>query len=353
MSNLKYNLEKNKKNIILAISIILAIAVAIGAFFIFRKGNNNEIPNDTLFDQGIKKADYIFSGDKDGKINLLKTETNEIVQSIELNGKDVIYSRDVDLEDIMAFDRGTFYKIEEKNDTLDKTEVFKTDKTNIKSFKYSDEYIVGVTDNEVVVVSIDNKKEYILDVKDIDAYTVYDNVLIYSKESKITSVNLDTKEENSTIDVGDKTESLFVMKDKIIAFNNFGDGKDTSTILRLKPSDLYIDKAYNQDTKDIFGITPDSDDEVIPYVDRINKQDLIKESHYQLNLDAKKDNKKRVSLISPENKERANYSGENTVSTKGYIYSNVSGKLTIFDLRGQAISDTLIINDEFFMPILK
>ena len=386
MSDFKYVFEKHKNAIFVGTSLIGLVVVGLTVYNLIKSNRPVGVPEDTIYeDLNIRKAHYIIGGDKKGKVDLISTKTNSVIESIDLKGSNTLYSRDNNLEKVMAYSDGTYYELLEKDGKLEEKKVVNySDKNiNIKSFKFSNKYIVALEKDKFVITSLDKKETYIQDFykyeleneknnkindksKDkledkskeeqvkynVDSYVVAGKNLLYGYGDLIITVDLDSKEEKA-IKIGDTTNALFVMKDNVIAFNKFGSGANNSTLLKLRPMDLNIEKVYKHENKNIYALTPDSDDDTIPFTDRIDKNTLILESHFNLNIDEVKNNKKRTPLISPEDAKAQVYNPENTVSTKGYVYSNVSGQLNIYDLRAQANDIVVSTEKDFFMPILK
>lgn len=350
-NNFKYTLEQNKQKIILGISIVGVLAVSFGVF----KMVTNEKPvipeDDIAINTENVRAEYLIGGNNKGELDLIKVENNEVVKSIKLEAtENVIYSRANDLEKVMAFGNATFYEIIEANGELNQKEVLKLEANQaIKDFKFSDKYIVGNTGDKLLVFKLEDKSTYMIDTKKIDSMVIVDNTLVYSETNNIHTYNLDSKE-TSSIEIGDITSDLFEINGSVIAFNEFGAGNNKSTILKLKSNDLYIEKAHRHDNALLTAVTPDSDDEEIPYIDTSSKSVSIN-SHYKLNLNEIKDSKNRVELNAISTTEGNPYTSTNTVSTKGYLYTNKSGKIEIFRLAGEVMDITLDSEKTFFMPI--
>lgn len=352
-NNFKYTLEQNKQKIILGVSIVGLLAISFGVFTMIHHNNKKTTPQDDplYVDNTNVKAEYIIGGNDKGELDLINVTNNEIVMSNKLNvTNDVIYSRSNDLEKVLAYGNSTFFEIEEDNGQLISKELLKLDTEQpIKSFKFSDKYIVANTGSKLLILKINDNSTYMIDAKKVDSMVVVEDILVYAETNNIHAYNLNTKK-NKTIEIGDKTEALFEINGNVIAFNNFGSGNQKSTILKIKAEDLYIEKAHRHDNENVFAVTPDSDDKEISYIDS-NKNNAT--SYYQLNLNNDKDSKIRISLDTMSNDDDNEFNSNNTVSTKGYLYSNKSGKIEIFRLSGEVLDSTIDSDKTFFMPISK
>lgn len=354
MSNFKYEFEKQKQKIFVGMSVIAIGLVGFGMYSYISNNKNEPTPEpEVLVDKEAKLADYIFTANENGVISLIGVEDKTVKNEITLeSGDKYIYSRDNDLEKLMAYKDGTFTEITEVDGSLVKNEIIKTDLKDIKTFKFNDDFIVAIGDKDLSVISIKNNTTTKKAVTDIDSYTVYKEHLIYSTGNSISVLNLLNNEEK-VIDVGEKTDAIFVVNNEtIIAYNKFGTGLNKYTLLQLSPSDLFITNAYKHENSNVLPITPDSDDTKVSFIDISKKNNLDMQSLYTLDINEEKNNKKRVSLPTSE-EEDLEYL-KNAVATKGYMYTNKENGIEIFDLRGESVKDTVSVNDStFFMPILK
>lgn len=348
----KYALEQNKDKILLGVSIVGFVGVCLGLFFIINKNKDIKTPDENHYvDTENIKAEYIIAGDKNGTLDLIKVETNKVVNTMNLGPtKDIIYSRSNNLEKVMAYSKGTFYEITEENGDLINKETLKIkENINIKEFKFSNNYIVVNTKNELIVFNTNDKSKYSINIKAIDSFVLIDDTLIYGETGYIYTHNLKTKE-NKKIELSEKTEALFELNGKLIAFNKFGSGNNKYTILQLKQNDLYIEHAHRHDNEQLTPVTPDSDDKDIVYIDKSIK--TYSPSHYKLNLDNMNPMKNRVQLDALAIDNEKEFTTENTITTKGYLYTNKSGeKIEVFRLSGEVADMSIDTNKTFFMPV--
>lgn len=351
MNNFKYSLEKNKQKIILGASVVGVIGIGFGTYFLITHNKTKEIPkNEQFVDTAVHKADFVIGGDKDGNVDLIKVNENKVVSSKKLNDK-AIYSRENSLDGVMAYSNGTFTKLTEENGELKDKEIFKLEtKNNIKSFKFSDKFIVCDLNDKLLIINLETKQTYALNISDVDSYVVAGSDLVYSSGNYVNKIDLNSKKAIK-IDIGDKTSALFEMKGNIIAFNKFGNKNNKTTILDMKSNNLYIDKAHSHDNAKVYPVTPDNDDTNIMYIDRIENQVPV-DAFYSLNLKGEQPTKERT-VLSNNGEAKDLYSPDKTVATKGFVYSLKEGNIEIFGLRGGAVDSTIKINGDFFMPILK
>lgn len=353
-NNFKYTLEKNKDKILLGASIVGVFIIGFSVFHLVKNNKPQEVPQDeeqVVHEDNIR-AEYIIGANDKGQVDLIKVESKEVVSNIDLKSSDsVIYSRSNDLESMLAYSDGTFFELVEKEGKLVQNEVLKLDaKQSIKEFKFSKDYIVANTGDKLLVFNLKDQSTYMIDAINVDSLLVVDDKLIFAETNYIHSYNLETKEEVS-IEIGDITEDLFEIDGNVVAFNNFGSGKEKTTILKLKADDLYISKAHRHDNENVIAVTPDSDDKDISYIDK--KDTGVKtSSYYKLNLDKEQDVKNRISLDTLSSSQEDEFTSTNTVATKGYLYTNKSGNIEIFRLGGEVTDTTIDTNKTFFMPIL-
>lgn len=354
MGDLKYTLQKNKNKIIAGVSLVVIAGAGFGLYGLL---NKPEIPQEEeeYIDTGIgiKKADYIFLANDKGDIDLYSTQEDKVVNTLSLNSSNVILSRDSDLETIMAYSNGTFYELSEKDGVIENKEIIKYDgQAKIKSFNFSNDYIVALADEEAIIIDLANNKITSLEIKDVDTYVIADKNLVYSIGDYIYSQDLTSDEEPVEIEIGDKSDALFFLDGKIIGFNNFGQDNKKTTLLKMKADDLYIEFADKHDNENVYPLTPDSDDTDIKFIDSVDRDKAKVNSHYTMTMsESEKNTKDRVVL--PDDISDKLYSPDNTVSTKGYFYTNKDGNLTIFDLRAENVDIVVNTDKTFFMPILK
>ena len=150
MGDFKYTLQQNKNKIIAGVSLVAIIGTGLGLYSLFHK---SEVIQDEeeYTDVGIKKADYVFLANDKGDIDLYSTKEDKVVNTLSLNSTGVILSRDSDLETVMAYNNGTFYELSEKDGVIENKEVIKYDgQAKIKPFKFSNDYIVALSDEEAI-----------------------------------------------------------------------------------------------------------------------------------------------------------------------------------------------------------
>lgn len=351
--NFKYTLEQNKDKILLGASIVGVFIIGFTVFHIVNNTKKQDVPQneEQVVNQDNIRAEYIIGANDKGEIDLIKVDNKEVVANLDLKSTDsVIYSRSNNLESMLAYSDGTFFEVLEEEGKLVQNEVLKLDaKQSIKEFKFSKDYIVANTGDKLLVFKLSDKSTYMIDAVNVDSLLVVGERLVFAETNYIHSYDLKTKEEVS-IEIGDTTEDLFEINGTVIAFNKFGSGNDKSTILKLKTDDLYISKAHRHDNANVIAVTPDSDDKEISYVDK--KETGIKtNSYYKLDLNGTKDVKNRIQLDALSVTGDSEFTSDNTVATKGYLYTNKSGKIDIFRLAGEIVDTTLANDKTFFMPI--
>ncbi|MCC0727172.1 hypothetical protein KGF51_12205 [Clostridioides sp. ZZV14-6045] len=356
MDNFKYLFEKNKQKILLAISLLFLFIICITVFLFIKKNNFNENTTDVQYgDVGIKKAEYILTGTCNGKIDLIKTSNQKVVDSLQLsNLGNTMYSRDPNLKKLMVYNNSNFYSIEEKKGKIIKNNVYKLkDNIQILNFNFSDNYIVFNSNGVYKTISLKENKENYINEREFDNYVVSKDNLIYSKDNFITSLNLKINKVNKTINLGDKTKFISLAKNGLTIFNNFGYDNNKSIILEVNPNTLYINGVYKLDNNKVLPVTQYSGDLEVYFMDKVEKDSALIESHYAVKVDSS--TTKTKTTLSNTNKDSDKTPNTyNTVSAKGYLYSNEDlGELKIFELRSNTLIATINTDKIFFMPILK
>lgn len=354
MSDFKYTLEKNKQKIFIGLSALGLGVVGVGVYFLVNSVNHDVPTEETpiIVDSNNVKANFIIGADTKGNIDLISLESNEVVKTKTLDkAKNVMYSRSNDLEKVLALNNGVFVSIiEEKGELVEKV-VFdlNTDK-EILDFKFSDKYIVSRAEDVLLVSSVEDKETFEIEVKDVDAYLVIEDKLVYAETENVHTYDLKTKE-NKEINLGAVTKALVEHDENVIVFNEFGAGKEKSTILNIKSNDLYIESAHRHDNKNLIPVANDSDDSVISYLDESDNAKKIL-SHYQLSIDEKgKETKSRADLTNASFSDGFKFTEDNSVSTKGYLYTTDKGEIKIIRLSGEVVDSTIKTDKTFFMPI--
>lgn len=350
MGNFKYTLQKNKQKILLGVAFITVIGAGFGMYTLINRPDT-EVTEEVYEDVNMRKADYIFMVDKAGSIDLYGTEEEKVVDTLNLNLSNTLFARSSNLESIMLFGNNSFYEVSEKEGKLESEEVIKFDK-KINDFIFTNKYIIGFSSDKFYCINRESSsiKEY--DIANVESKVLFEDNLVYSIGNFVYSIDLTSNDKPISIDLGDKTEGLFVMNGKIISYNNFGSGNNITTILKLNADNLYIDYAEKHNNSNLSALTMDDDDDTIKFIDSTNKNNVILSSHYTMTVNEdSKNSKVRVSLA--DSQTELNYNADNTVSTKGYFYNQHDGLLNIFDLRAEGVSDTIRTDKEYFMPILK
>ena len=179
-------------------------------------------------------------------------------------------------------------------------------------------------------------------------YIVNGKYLVYTIDKSIYSLNLETMQEIN-IYIGDTTNALFVNNNQIVAFNNFGFGKSKNTLIKFDSDSLNIERAVSYENKNIIPITPDSDNKEISFVFNKEKNNTVETNYIQMHITSDKSTNKKYSLPSSNGLNTK----ENTVATKGYLYTNKDNVLKIYDINGEILDSEIDTTNSFFMPILK
>ena len=355
MSDFKYKIQKHKKNIILGLSVVFVGVAGLGVYTMVKNSKTQpEVKEETYKDTAVRKAKYIIGANENGNIDLINTKDGKVLQTINLpNGSK--YSRSNSLDEVMAYNNNKFYSIKLNKDKLEDKEICSIDENiNVKDFKFSTSFIVVNTGKDFKAISIKDKSIKSINVDNISDYVVVDNNLVYAKDDCIYTVDLNTMS-NKKIKIGDITEGLIVLKDGVVAINNFGSGKNTTTLLELNAETLNIDNSKAHNNSNVYAVTCDNDDVSVGFLDKTTQNGVDTQSYYSINLEDKTNmsNKKVPLPVSQTDKSNEkDINKDNTVATKGYMYTNKDGNINIFDLRAGAPDTVINTKDTFFMPVL-
>ena len=343
-SNFKYKYEQNKSKILLFLSVIaFSIIILVSALvFIHFKDQKKEAPddNETIYTE--EKADFLLTGNANGRVNLISIDDRTIIDSLTLDVKDAIYRRSNDLKFVVAYANSTFYKIIESNKKLHHKVIFTLDKEmSVKSFCFSDKFLVINSNKKIIIINIESKEMNIIK-SGADDMVIVDSVLVYTKGNYICNYHLE-KKSRKKIYIGDKTKSLIALKNQVGVINNFGAGNQKTTVLSLNPKTLYINYAYRHDNEKTFPITQQSNDSAIAYID-ITK---FSEIFYNM-IDISKDSKMRTHLKGLSTTE---YNKDTIILLHNYLYCYSNNKVEIYNLNSEMVNDSIENISEFFMPI--
>lgn len=352
--------ENHKGKVMIAVSLLVMAGVGYGVYNIATNKYVDRIEGELPTDKESVLADYIISGNDLGLIRLIGVKDGKELKSIDLNlGKNSKYgySRSNDLTKLYAYGQGenTFYEISEENKEL-VSNVFldlKDNRSEFLEFKIQGDNVVTLTleKNGFNKISKTNGKSELIPTDDIvEQWVLLENQIIYTAGNKVCSINLKDNSVNK-VDIGDFNTGLFYAGGEIIAFNKFGSGKDTSIMLKINPSDLYIKDVFKFESSNVVGLTSDDDDTSIYYTEELKDKENI--SQLLSNVDLMKLTKNNVSINPKKNVAEFKYNSENTIGSKGYIYSLIDNNLEIIDTRSKEMAYKIELGNSVFVPILR
>lgn len=273
-------------------------------------------------------------------VNVENTKTEDGIETSKLNEVKIL-----DVKDVTSFIFNDKYiailsEQKEQDEKIDNStkEEEKENSDLTKEILIDEEHInynVSIIDRESLteIKTIENIK--------IDDCVLNDKNFIYSVSNYLYSYDIET-ENIEELYLGKNVSDLDIVNNKIIVFDKFGNGKNKSLILQLN-SDLTIDKATKHDALDIIEIQKEVDEQNIVYIENDETPIL-----YMLNLDGDRETKNKRNLnVSID----GTYSDDNTIYSRGYIYTAKDGKLNIIDLKSATIYKTYDIEASFIYPI--
>lgn len=276
--------------------------------------------------------------------------TNKEIKPVEkptILNPEYIYSYSNDLTTLYACEINTknFYKVVQNNNKIAvETIAENTNFKNIDEFK--------IENNEIFVLDKENKKFYKLsdnklnsiDAENIKDWEVLDGEIFYIANDKYI-YKLDKNFKRQTIEVGDITNNLVVIKDKLYALNIFGKGKGKNVVFEISPRDFKVLGWYqlNSDKKNI--ILEGDTNNIYVYQEKVEANEL---NRYLImgelgKFDSLKENNiKNISL-----------DGENIKIKDNYIFLYQNGKFMVYEIN--SMNKVFEFNNfyEQFIPIVK
>lgn len=372
--------KKNEKLFIVLASIVLIMTIVMVVILATRK----QKPNDEIVlpEDDIQIAETMIVPN-DNSIQLVNID-GTILDKID--GKIKFHTNDNN--DIMYIRDNTFYtlNIKQDADTSKLVENKILDVENVDDFRFNDSYIVTLTkldntenenidildeNNEVkdTTEKIDATKSNLtkhnkitassnfynvsfIDRKtlkevnkieniELDNFIIDNDKFIYSVGNYVYSYNI-TSNETTELYLGKRISDLSIMNDNIIIYDKFGNGVNKSLLLRTN-DDLKVNKTTKHDASNIIAIQKDVEENNIIYIED-DKTPIL----YMLNLDGDREVKKKKSLNLDI---KGKYNQENTIYSKGYVYTAKDGKINIIDLKSSTIYKTYDIEANFIYPI--
>ncbi|MEG7882965.1 hypothetical protein [Bacillus paranthracis] len=359
-TKMKYLFQKHKDKLLVGLSIAVTIGIGTGVYFVFFHDNETKSKNETLFDKHIKLADTIVTGDKNGKVSLLDTKSGDELDNVSLGdgkGNEFKFARSKNLESVYAYNQKnhTFYEITVNEKQLHKKEIVSVSDALVEfdSFQSDGKNIVFLSKDKKELTHIKDKSTYkkYASTEEVSDFLVDKGQLVFATNSFIHSVDLKNEKEKK-IEIGDSTTGLFAVKNEIIAYNKFGNGKEDSIVLRLRADDLYVKEMHKFESNRVEPLVPDGDDETLIYSQKVNEKTHPKQLIQVLN-NKDKFKKDVRPFQTPNNRKIVDYEKSNSVASKGYVYSKKGTRLEITDIRGEKIAYTLDVPKEFAMPIIQ
>lgn len=355
---------RNKNKLIVGLSLLCIGAVGFSVYTVTHTNVDKII--DSKIESNVRIADYVLDCNVNGTINLLSVNSGITVDSVELadsgDNANFLYSQTNNFEKMYSFNTSTkeMFEIYINEDKIVENKLCDINNNLVMSEYVVDNnyiYIFDTTRTSVEKYDIKNDSLEIINLEGYaDCYVIKDGYLVYSYEDKIYSLNTSDKSIKN-ITVGDKTTGISISDGSIISFNKFGSGKNTSIILKINPSDLYIESMNKLDNSNVISIKNDSDDETI-FIEEISKDSQGKDVFIldSISFEGKKDIE--VAKGRSENSLEKNIIDKtNSISMKGYVYtireSDKEKVLTITNGYNQNVIKDININGNKVLPVIK
>lgn len=352
-SKLKYQLQKHRAKIRVAVSVVLFLAALLFLYFLVIKDNWDIFefgPTETTL------AEHIVSGDKSGKLSVFDTETMEKVSTTNLPDDRYLYTAGSSYDEFFAYNGTDVYHLtvndgEIKNNgviakiTVEGAEGFRTDGKNIAILSDGGQKLTFyfVKDDSMVTEIIELQNP----VRD---YAVIDGNLYYTVGTELTLFHPD---EDISIDLGDVTNHITKFDDQILIHNNFGSGLNNSILLTLEPDTLLITELEETESSETALLPTDEGDEkfyTMQYV--IGNEPFYFVHEWELK-DGNLIKNKNLSVKVPVEEDGIVYDHNTAVASKGYLYVHYNDKIGIFDIRSQDWHGHVSgVHEDFAMPVI-
>lgn len=337
-NNWKLDLHKNRDKIAIGAGIIIVLIALVCVIVLLL---NNDGQND-LFTPKTEYANY-YATVEGNSVVLYNAAGNKID---EIKHDKIVYPNHLGDEMIIYAD-GKIYKVtayEKPKTTANSSTVLKEEllldyeTKSIVEFIWNDQYLVFKRENgSLEVYDRINKKSIYLDKLPLfDEFIIADKYIIYTIDDTISSINIETKE-TTTIDVGAKTYGFSVNNGKVIAFNQFGNGNNLTSIFVLNPSDLKIEALVTESSKNVFLVKSDS-------------AHFVKDESKIIITEVGTDGKFSSITMNTKSGEKE-YTDSNALICKNYLYTNKDNVLVIISLKNKLVQKTINISGEYFCPL--
>lgn len=351
-SNLKYAFEKNKSKILIGSSIVLLAGIGVGSYFIYKNGVGEvgevqELEN--------KLAEYIVSGSKEGVLNILDTETEEVKDSVTLPSGEYIYAANNGYDTLYAYDGKQIYAYDLQKGKFSDQGVIAEAEVNGATDLKTDGVNFAILSNDretlTYVYQSDGKsKTEVIELQDkVNDFHVSKGILIYSTSTNLHSFSPTSEK---SIDLGDETNVITTFQDRMLIQNKFGSGLDNNIIVSLKHEDLEILELAETKSSDTNLLLMDEGDQVFyttQYVSSTEPYHLLDEWRIE---DGRIVKEQDVTVKIPVKKDGVAYNNETTVASKGYMYTHYQNRMQIFDIRSHDLLKEISVNEYFAIPVL-
>ena len=216
--------------------------------------------------------------------------------------------------------------------------MFKYEGKSVADFVWNDQYIAVKRDNGSFEFFDRVNKEtlYFTEVPVMDDFILIDNYLVYTDGENIGSYDLNAKKSVS-IHVGAETYGFGTKDGKVIAFNKFGNGNNTTSIFVLNPADLKIETLVTESSTNVSPISSDT-------------SYFIKQGTNIVLTEVGADGKfKSITMNLKTGEEKITH--DNTLLMNEYIYANKDGAISVFSLNKKILQKTINITGEYFCPM--
>lgn len=353
-SNFKYTFEKNKSKILIGSSAVLFAGIGVGVYFLFTDHDLFGRDEGKVLDV-THLAEYLVSGDQDGSLSLVEIKTGKTKDTVSLPSGTYLYTPSNGYDKLYAYDGNTVTSFElKKGKFVEQGEVAKLKVEGAIRFR-ADKSGVAVLSNNGQTLTYQYEKKGKLKTKEItvqdsiDDFHIDKGVLTYSSNTKLYAFS-PTKE--TSIDLGETTDTITSYQDQLLIHNRFGSGLKNSILISLNPKNLKISELEETLSAETNLLPFDTDDQVFyttQYVSSSKPYHLLNEWKIRDGHMVKEKN--RMVKI-PVKEDGIVYDHQTTVASDGYMYTHFNDRVQIFDIRSQEVSQNVNTDEYFAMPVL-
>lgn len=352
MSNdLKYTLQKHKGKLWVAGSILTTALIGAGAWFV--------ISEDSPFSETEQPLRYLASevitSNEQGKVTLLKVDTKETLNSLNLPKSDgYLYAPTPEREGVYAYDGKDLNLIRIVNGQLT-TELVAEGLPEIKGatkFAFAQNQLAVYSASEATVTVMDTNQKKItntLDEKepviDLVAGSTY---VHFMTASEFVQVN---QKDSQRIELGETLHSLHSEDGKHVIQSAFGNGKGENVLFYIDGETMGIETLQKTGAPDSIMLSKD-DGEAHYLAGHLVEGETPYYLMERYQVEPQGLTKDNLAIQIPMGSQDISFTAQNSVLDHDYIYTHEGNSLKVFDIKNQNFIQDIPVDIDFAMPVL-